>query len=348
MLFNKSPIFAHPIISALLSTLLIAVFSHSSAANSSSQLDDLNAQKQIAEDRVARYLDDLEKAQQAVDDIQPEVFRLFSDAKSNPSDETARAATLIAIDYNRLLARVERTEKRVSDNQEKLAAIESKITEKAQDIALAARLEEELAAARRKAETEAKAKAQPKPQPVKPVKIAETPTASTPQKTPEKPRATSEPVVVINAAKNTVSVKQPAPVKSASPAPKALEKQAKVVEESGNWPSFNNASTADKLFVENQLKEAKQALVDGDKPSLPKVVVRARRSFGNRTMTYLGNDLYALEAPISSGSQQFGIFNKKFWLNVPESEDQKNYYFVFDATSLANPQLFAFRAEVAQ
>ena len=317
------------VLTIFVSTLISLTFSLSAAADTASRIAEIKKQRQITENRVARYLGDLEAAQESLDSFEPKVTSAFLKAKEQPSDETARAATIIAIDYNRRIAKVERMEKRVADNQAKLADIEAELTEAARKLAAEQKRKKEHAQPHKPAS----------PKKIEPSTVYEALTAN--KAAPEKPSTTNKKSsTAIKKANNLATREELSP--QASPSEK-VETQTLPL---GEWPSYASASKADKTFVKQQLDEARLAIQNGDKPLLPKVVIRARRSFGTEKMSYLGNDLYGLEATISSGHQKFDIFNKKFWLNVPESEDQQRYFFVFDAESLARPKLYAFRIEV--
>lgn len=106
------------------------------------------------------------------------------------------------------------------------------------------------------------------------------------------------------------------------------------------WPYLNRGSDADKAFAKDALKTAKEA---GGTPIFRRVQIRGKKTFGKKTMEFLGGDLYSYSDKVVSGQQSFQVFDNVFWAQIPKEDDGRVYRFIFDVSSLSSPELRIFR-----
>jgi hypothetical protein len=267
----------------------------------SSEQAEISEEIQILTNRVNRQKENLTESTASLAQTEVEMTALFEEAKNNPNDQTARAATLISMTYNRQLSRVERVEKRISDSDSRIGELKfqhDNLSSKEANIQKQIALAENAIKLQTQKQQAQKQQAQTKTATLPPAKKVES----------------------IKVAKKII-----APPKS------------KQVKRTAKWPDTKNPHPADIVFAKASITSAMKQLEKGDSPLLPKVIIEAKKSFGSERMKYIGDDLYSVTAQARIGTQKVSIFKKDFWIEIPV--DGKNYRFIYDATSLSKPNL---------
>ncbi|WP_041324867.1 hypothetical protein [Saccharophagus degradans] len=272
---------------------------------------------------LARHAEGLEEATQSLVEAEREMKAKLLAAETNPDETAMRESVLASIRYNRFEARVKRYTGRKEESEQSVAAAEQayqNLTKQQKDLEFViselSSKRDELARKKVAASTN--------------VQVAQSVSA------PAKAAEVATPVAAKAEAANTQVVK--------TEAPKAKEptEQAAGV---GTWPYLSNASEQDIRYARTYIAELEADKAKGEIDSAPLVEVElvAKNSFGKSDMDYLGDDLYMLTKKVRAGSQRFALFNKDYWHTIPEADDQAEYVFIFDVSSLSKPELFLFK-----
>ncbi|GAA5315699.1 MAG: hypothetical protein AseanaTS_09040 [Candidatus Pelagadaptatus aseana] len=273
------------------------------------QRQELSDEYDTLKSRLQRQRTDLEEAKQSLSKTKAEMTEVFARAKTDPTERNVRQATLISITHNRKLDRVERVENRVADTQQRLTGIEisqAKLTRNEASIKQKLAQQEKLRQQqKRQAELAANAK-----------------------------REASQKKNVTKPAAKPVVVSKPEPPKQpVKPARKA------------GWPSLKQPHSDDIRFAKAAINAAQKQLEKGDKALLPKVFIVAKQSFGSKRMSYIGDDLYSVTAPLNAGNQKVTLFKTDFWIDVPSDSHLQPHRIIYDTTSLSKPQLYIIKEE---
>ncbi|MBU2986304.1 hypothetical protein KO528_13165 [Saccharophagus degradans] len=262
---------------------------------------------------LARHAEGLEEATQSLVDAEREMKAKLLAAETNPDETAMRESVLASIRYNRFEARVKRYTGRKEESEQSVAAAEQvyqNLAKQQKDLEFViselSSKRDELASKKVAASTNVQA-AQSVSAPAKAAEVV-TPVAA---KT-EVPKA-------------KVSIEDAAGV--------------------GTWPYLSNASEQDIRYARTYIAELEADKAKGEIDSAPlaEVELVAKNSFGKSDMDYLGDDLYMLTKKVRAGSQRFALFNKDYWHTIPEADDQAEYVFIFDVSSLSKPELFLFK-----
>ena len=116
----------------------------------------------------------------------------------------------------------------------------------------------------------------------------------------------------------------------------------------GNWPYLSDSTAADLRYAADRLLQlqTKKVLGETEKAPLNSIEIKAPLSFGNAQMEYLGESLFTVVKPLRSGRQNFQLFNQEYWHVIPESDDNTEYRFIYDISSLSKPVLYLFREDL--
>lgn len=277
---------------------------------------------------LARHAEGLEEATQSLVDAEREMKAKLLAAETNPDETAMRESVLASIRYNRFEARVKRYTGRKEESEQSVAVAEQAYQNLAKQqkdlefvISELSSKRDELARKKVAASTNVQA-AQSVSAPAKAAEVA-TPVAAKAE-------------VANTQVANTQAVK--------TEAPKAKEptEQAAGV---GTWPYLSSASEQDIRYARTYIAELEADKAKGEIDSAPlaEVELVAKNSFGKSDMDYLGDDLYMLTKKVRAGSQRFALFNKDYWHTIPEADDQAEYVFIFDVSSLSKPELFLFK-----
>jgi hypothetical protein len=264
---------------------------------------ELTNEVEILKNRIGRQVEDLEDAHASLAETETKMTGLFEEAKTNPNDQTTRAATLISMTYNRKLSRVERIEKRITDSKARIKKLQqqqlnlSKIETSLQNKINQAIVDNEKKAAIHK-------------------QVAQ-------KRLPSEQVKTQTPVAKLPPIKK-IKTPTPAPIKK--PTHKA------------QWPSLEKPHPADIKFAKASIASALKQLNQGEKPLLPKVIAEAKQSFGSIRMSYIGDDLYSVTTTAKAGNLKISVFKKDFWVTIPK--DDTPYRIIYDTTSLSKPNLY--------
>lgn len=262
---------------------------------------------------LARHAEGLEEATQSLVDAEREMKAKLLAAETNPDETAMRESVLASIRYNRFEARVKRYTGRKEESEQSVAAAEQAYQNLAKQqkdlefvISELSSKRDELASKKVAASTNVQA-AQSVSVPAKAAEVA-TPVAAK----AEVPKA-------------KVSIEDAAGV--------------------GTWPYLSSASEQDIRYARTYIAELEADKAKGEIDSAPlaEVELVAKNSFGKSDMDYLGDDLYMLTKKVRAGSQRFALFNKDYWHTIPEADDQAEYVFIFDVSSLSKPELFLFK-----
>lgn len=277
---------------------------------------------------LARHAEGLEEATQSLVDAEREMKAKLLAAETNPDETAMRESVLASIRYNRFEARVKRYTGRKEESEQSVAVAEQAYQNLAKQqkdlefvISELSSKRDELARKKVAASTNVQA-AQSVSAPAKAAEVA-TPVAAKAE-------------VANTQVANTQAIK--------TEAPKAKEptEQAAGV---GTWPYLSSASEQDIRYARTYIAELEADKAKGEIDSAPlaEVELVAKNSFGKSDMDYLGDDLYMLTKKVRAGSQRFALFNKDYWHTIPEADDQAEYVFIFDVSSLSKPELFLFK-----
>lgn len=277
---------------------------------------------------LARHAEGLEEATQSLVEAEREMKAKLLAAETNPDETAMRESVLASIRYNRFEARVKRYTGRKEESEQSVAAAEQAYQNLAKQqkdlefvISELSSKRDELASKKVAASTN--------------VQVAQS--VSSPAKAAE----VATPVVAKAEAANT-QVANTQVVKTEAPKAKEPTEQAAGV---GTWPYLSNASEQDIRYARTYIAELEADKAKGEIDSAPlaEVELVAKNSFGKSDMDYLGDDLYMLTKKVRAGSQRFALFNKDYWHTIPEADDQAEYVFIFDVSSLSKPELFLFK-----
>lgn len=277
---------------------------------------------------LARHAEGLEEATQSLVDAEREMKAKLLAAETNPDETAMRESVLASIRYNRFEARVKRYTGRKEESEQSVAVAEQAYQNLAKQqkdlefvISELSSKRDELARKKVAASTNVQA-VQSVSAPAKAAEVA-TPVAAKAE-------------VANTQVANTQAIK--------TEAPKAKEptEQAAGV---GTWPYLSSASEQDIRYARTYIAELEADKAKGEIDSAPlaEVELVAKNSFGKSDMDYLGDDLYMLTKKVRAGSQRFALFNKDYWHTIPEADDQAEYVFIFDVSSLSKPELFLFK-----
>lgn len=277
---------------------------------------------------LARHAEGLEEATQSLVEAEREMKAKLLAAETNPDETAMRESVLASIRYNRFEARVKRYTGRKEESEQSVAAAEQAYQNLAKQqkdlefvISELSSKRDELASKKVAASTN--------------VQVAQI--VSSPAKAAE----VATPVAAKAEAANT-QVANTQVVKTEAPKAKEPTEQAAGV---GTWPYLSNASEQDIRYARTYIAELEADKAKGEIDSAPlaEVELVAKNSFGKSDMDYLGDDLYMLTKKVRAGSQRFALFNKDYWHTIPEADDQAEYVFIFDVSSLSKPELFLFK-----
>ena len=277
---------------------------------------------------LARHAEGLEEATQSLVDAEREMKAKLLAAETNPDETAMRESVLASIRYNRFEARVKRYTGRKEESEQSVAVAEQAYQNLAKQqkdlefvISELSSKRDELARKKVAASTNVQA--------VQSVSV------------PAKAAEVVTPVAANAEVANTQVAKTQA-IKTEAPKAKEPTEQAAGV---GTWPYLSSASEQDIRYARTYIAELEADKAKGEIDSAPlaEVELVAKNSFGKSDMDYLGDDLYMLTKKVRAGSQRFALFNKDYWHTIPEADDQAEYVFIFDVSSLSKPELFLFK-----
>lgn len=263
---------------------------------------------------LARHAEGLAEAEASLVEAERDMKLKLLEAEANPDETAMRESVLASIRFNRFETRVKRYTERKQESEQSVISADTTfqvLVKQKQDLEFVV---EELTAKRDE--------------------LARKQVAA-------KSVATQAPAVQPAAVKKQEAVKaiaaaKPAPVVAASEDGSAG---------GGVWPHLSSATEKDIRFARTYIAELEADKKAGKTDSAPlsDVELVAKNSFGKSDMEYMGDDLYMLTKKVRAGSQRFSLFNKDYWHTIPEGDDQAEYVFIFDVTSLSKPELFLFK-----
>lgn len=267
---------------------------------------------QLADEQVSlqRHTEGLLEANEKLIEAEADMNAKLKAAEANPEETIMRESVLATIRFNRYETRVKRYTTRKQESEAAVEKIQTKLdglVAQQKDLqSVIAQFAEQLAQRNARVQAEQVSAAQ---QVVEAKQVVET-------------KQEAEPVV-----------KAPAPASTPIPAVK------------GTWPYLSVGEDPDIRFARTYLAELAEDKAKGeiDSAPLPEVELIAKDSFGKTTMEYIGDDLYKVVKTVRAGSQRFSLFKQDYWHTIPEADDKVEYVFIFDVSSLSNPELFLFK-----